>query len=97
MADNVFEFNKNDKQQHFNQIKGIITELNEGDTWCSITLKVGHENERFVNLVAKNSCFSKVTKDHKIGDKVIVMFYLTSRFKNDRYYTTAHVLQVDKY
>ena len=34
MADSVFEFNKNDKQQHFNQIKGIITELNEGDTWC---------------------------------------------------------------
>lgn len=96
MADSILEFNKNEKQQHFNQIKGTLTEINEGEGWSSVTLKVGHENERFVNLVAKNSSFAKITKDHKIGDKVIAMFYLTSRFKNGRYYTTAHILQIDK-
>ena len=44
---------KNDKQLYFNQIKGDIIELNDGEQYCSITLSVGHDNTRNVNLVMK--------------------------------------------
>ena len=42
---------KNDKQLFFNQIRGVIQELNDGEEFCSLTLSVGHENNRNVNLV----------------------------------------------
>lgn len=89
-------FNKNDKQHHFNQIKGIICEINEGEKFCNITLDVGHENVRKVNLVTKKSQFTTVLNGNKIGDKVSARFYITSRKKDDRWYTTANVLVFDK-
>lgn len=90
------DFNKNDKQAYFNQIRGEVTEINNDTDWCSLTLKVGHENCRFVNLVAKKINFDKYVGETKIGDKVCVFFYLTSKFKSGRYYTSAHILQVVK-
>jgi hypothetical protein len=97
------QFNKNEKQYHFNQIKGEITEINlpdenaENNDWCSITLKVGHENSRSVNLCAKRNLIDGVVANGvSVGDKVVVLFYLTSRFKNNRWYSTANILQVDK-
>ena len=95
-------FNKNDRQFHFNKIKGEITEINtpeikDDNAWCSITLKVGHENSRMVNLCCKKNLIDTITaKGISDGDKVIVLFYLTSRFKNNRWYSTANILQVDK-
>ena len=86
--------NKNDRQVYFNQIKGIIEELNEGDSFCSITLKVGHENTRLVNLTIKKPYFDEVCKVRKIGDRVTVRFYISSRNKNNRWYTMANVLDV---
>jgi hypothetical protein len=88
-------FNRNEKQLNFNTIKGILHECNDGDDWCSITLNVGHENPRFINLAIKKPHFDVIKDNHKIGNKVIVMFYLTSRYKNGRWYTTANILQVD--
>lgn len=95
------EFNKNEKQHNFNQIKGVITELNDGDKFCSVTLTVGHENPRPVNLVIKKVVFDSYKEIHRIGDKVLVKFYLSSRSKtsNDekpRWGTMANVLQIDK-
>lgn len=85
---------KNDKQIFFNQIKGIIEELNNGEKFCSITLKIGHENSRHVNLVMKSPQFQSINEKFKLGDKVCVRFYISSRNKHDRWYTTATVLDV---
>jgi len=95
------EFNKNEKQHNFNQIKGVITELNDGDKFCSLTLMVGHENPRPVNLVIKKLVFDSYKELHRVGDKVLVKFYLSSRNKpshdeKPRWGTMANVLQIDK-
>lgn len=87
-------FNKNDKQVFFNRIKGIIHELNDGEKYCSITLSIGHENSRYTNLVCKKSEFDKYSVDYKLGDKVTIQFYLVSRFKAERWYTSATILDV---
>lgn len=95
-------FNKNERQYHFNKIKGEITEINTPETsdlnsWCSITLKVGHENSRLVNLCCKKNLIDTITANGiSVSDKVVAFFYLTSRFKNNRWYSTANILQVDK-
>jgi hypothetical protein len=86
--------NKNDRQVYFNQIKGAIEELNPGEAFCSITLRVGHENTRLVNFTIKKPYFNELSKAKKIGDKVTVRFYLSSKYKNNRWYTMANVLDV---
>jgi hypothetical protein len=88
------DFNRNEKQLFFNQIKGYIHEINVDGDWCSVTLNVGHESVRFVNLSMKKVEYDKVKDNHKIGDKVFIRFYLTSRFKNERWYTVANILQI---
>ena len=93
--DKGFEI-KNDKQVYFNQIKGVICELNDGEKYCSITLEVGHENTRNVNLVLKKHQFDELCKTHKLKDKITLRFFLSSRFKNGRWYTMANVLGVVK-
>jgi hypothetical protein len=87
--------NKNEKQLNFNNIKGIITELNDGDKFCSITLNVGHENVRDANLVMKKTQFEEIKSKFNIGDKVFAKYYLTSHFKNGRWYTMAKTLSVE--
>jgi len=89
-------FNKNDKQVYFNQIKGTIDELNDGEKFCSVTLNVGHENPRQVNVIVKKPQFDKLTQSHKIGDKVTCRFYITSRKKDARWYTMANLLDIFK-
>jgi hypothetical protein len=86
---------KNDKQLFFNQIKGIIEEMNDGEQFCSITLKLGHENSRNVNLIIKKPQFEPILKKYNVGDKVCVRFYISSRKKHDRWYTTATILDVN--
>lgn len=87
-------FNRNDKQHKFASIKGKIIELNNGEKFCSITLEAGHENKRPVNLVVKKINFDKVNSDFKLGDRVVVKFYLTSRVNGGRWVTMANVLEV---
>jgi hypothetical protein len=90
-----YRFNRNDKQSRFNEIKGAITEKNDGEEWCSITINVGHENPRLVNFSIKKPHFDIINEEFLLGNKVVVSFYLTSRFKNGRWYTIANALQVD--
>ncbi len=89
------DFNRNEKQQNFNQIKGVIAELNPGDKFCNITLLVGHEKPREVNLIIKRTEFEKVCGDFKIEDRVAVKFYLSSRHTGTRWNTMANVLSVE--
>ena len=83
-----------DKQLFFNQIKGEITELNSGDKFCNLTLKVGHEKLRYANLVAKKEIFDEIVRKYKIGDIVTVRFFVSSRYKHERWYTMCNVLEV---
>jgi hypothetical protein len=87
---------KNDKQVLFNQVKGLLEEINEGEDFCNITLKVGHENPRMVNFTMKRSQFDEMANNHKLGEKVCCRFYISSRKKYDRWYTTASILDIRK-
>jgi hypothetical protein len=94
------DFNKNDKQKHFAQIKGEITELNDGEKFCSITLKVGHENPREVNMGIKKADFDIYRSAYSIGDKVVVTYYPTSHRKETKggkkyWQTMVNVLNVE--
>jgi hypothetical protein len=86
----------NDKQIHFNQIKGEICEINRGEEFSNLTLTLGHTNPRKVNLSTKTFHFDEIISKHNIGDKVIAQFYVSSNFKNDRWYTTVNILSLVK-
>lgn len=90
--------NKNERQSQFNQLKGVIEELNDAEKFCSITLRVGHENFRAVNFSLRKSDFDKALLSNNLGDKVVIRYYLTSNYnqKNSRWYTTATVLDISK-
>lgn len=92
------DFNKNDKQIYFAQIKGSLFEANVGDRFCNITLAVGHENSRDVNLIMKRSDYDKFITDSSVnmGDRLLCQYYLSSKKKNDRWYTNATVLSIVK-
>lgn len=90
------DFNKNDKQVVFNKVIGVIHEIELGDRFSNLTLIVGHENLRHVNLCMKSELFSIAIKEYKIGDKVIVTYYISSIKKHSRWYTTATLLTIDK-
>ena len=49
-----------------------------------------------VNLVSKTDFFENIIKNYKINDIVTAKFYITSNKKNDRYYTTATLLELQK-
>jgi hypothetical protein len=86
---------KGGKQSVFNELRGVVSELNDGEKFCSITLKVGHENYREVNLGCKKHQFDKFLESVNIGDRVSIRFFLSSR-KKERWYTMANILEVTK-
>ena len=71
---------KTDKQIYFNQVKGIIDELNDSDTFCNITLSVGHDITRKVNLVIKKEMFNQIQEKYQVGNWIGFKFFLSSRF-----------------
>lgn len=85
---------KNDKQVHFNQVKGELIEINLDDDFCNIVLRVGFSNERKVCLSTKTEYFKNIFKNYQIGDKLIAQFYVASNKKSDRWYTTAYLLDL---
>lgn len=89
------EFNKNGKQTFFNQVRGVITELNTSDEFCSVTLNCGHENGKNVNLVTKRPHFDRLASKHKVGDKVLCHFHVASHYKHGRWYTSAILLDIN--
>lgn len=85
---------KNDKQIYYNQIRGEIKEINICDEYSSVTLSVGRENSRKVNLSCRTQYFKEMIKNCSMGDKVVCHFYVASNKKNDRWYTTATLLSL---
>ena len=83
---------KNDKQVFFNQVRGIVQEIIVDDKFTTIALSAGHENPRNIAFVSKNDCFEKFQSVLSLGSKVLIRFYLSSRKKHDRWYTTATIL-----
>ena len=86
---------KNEKQIYYNQVKGVVTEINEEDEYCSITLDVGHENIRKLNLSMKRVQFDTLCKGLFLGKKILAKFYVVSRKKTGRWYTSANILDIE--
>ena len=40
--------------------------------------------------------FDKIEKDLDLGEKIVARFYIVSRKKNDRWYTSANLLDIQK-
>jgi hypothetical protein len=86
----------NEKQVKFNEVKGVLSEINLNDEFCSITIEVGHSNPRQINLSSKKVYFDEIIKDFKIGDNILAMFYVASIKKYNRWYTTAFLLSLNR-
>lgn len=72
-------FNKNERQKNFNSIKGVIAELDFDVRFGFVTLHVGHERQREVTLTMKKTQYEQYKAIYKIGDRVLVKFFLTTR------------------
>lgn len=90
------DFNKSDHQVVFNQIKGSVKELNDTGDFCSITLLVGKNTSRSVNLIIKKELFKNFIDKIGIGDSVCVSFYISSKHKFGKWYTTAIIMGWNK-
>jgi len=90
------DFNRNDKQQFFSSIRGILKETEIGDRFSSITLEVGHERPRLVNMVIKNVLFEKIKNDLVLESKLSIAYYITSRKNENKWSTMANVLTIRK-
>lgn len=85
---------KNEKQVFFNQIKGEIFEINVEEKFSNVVLKLGHENTRHASFVIKTEIFKQYDSKLNVGDKVSIRFYISSRKKHERWYTTATILDL---
>lgn len=85
---------KNDKQVFFNQIKGTIFEINVEEKFSNVVLQLGHENTRYASFVIKTELFKQYDSKLNVGDKVSIRFYISSRKKHERWYTTATILDL---
>ena len=85
---------KNDKQVFFNQIRGEVFEINVDEKFSNVILQLGHENTRHAAFVIKTELFKQYEPRLNVGDKVTIRFYISSRKKHDRWYTTATILDL---
>ena len=91
----VLEFeNRNDKQTKFAEIRGVISELNDNGEYCSVTLMVGHEKLRDVNVVTRAKEMGEIKAKFNLGDMVTCRYYPSSRKKNDKWFTHLILLSV---
>ncbi len=90
----IKDFNRNEKQQFFSGIRGILKEFNQGEKFSNITLEVGHERVRPVNLVIKNANLDAIKEHLILGEKLSVTYYITSRKVENKWTTMANVLSV---
>jgi hypothetical protein len=88
--------NKNDRQFNFNQIRGIIKEISGSEElYPNLTIEVGHENKRLVNFLFKRVDYKRIVDNYALNSLVIIKFYIASRKKNDRWYTSANILAIE--
>ena len=82
------------KQVYFNQVKGVIIEVNNTTKFPSVVITAGHENKRSINISFKPEVIKEVVKNYKLGDYIAVKFFVSSRFKHNRWYTMINALEV---
>jgi hypothetical protein len=82
------------KQVYYNQVKGEIEEINNVENFPSVVLNVGHEIKRSVNLCFKADLMNDFVKKYRVGDKVSIKFFISSRHKHGRWYTMANALEI---
>ena len=82
------------KQIYYNEVKGEIQEIINIDNFPSIVLFVGHENKRPINICFKRELLDSLIAKFKVGDSIVVRFFLSSRFKHGRWYTMANALEI---
>ena len=82
-------------QSNFNQIKGTVYEVLEHDEYPNITLEVGHNSKRYVNFFVKKAYYDSIIDFIKVGNRLIITYFLSSRKKHGRWYTMANVLRID--
>ena len=82
------------KQVYFNQVKGVIIEVNNTTKFPSVVITAGHENKRAINISFKPELIQQVLQNYKLGDFIAVKFFISSRFKHDRWYTMVNALEV---
>jgi len=82
------------KQIYYNQVKGVICEINDTPEFPSIVIVVGHENKRHVNLCFKKELMKSVVDNYQIDDFINIKFFVSSRFKHDRWYTMCNGLEI---
>jgi outer membrane cobalamin receptor len=88
-----------DKQKNYNNVKGEIVEINNKaeNLYWSVTLSLGHDKLRKLNLCNKAERVEQILDSiqAKVGDRVTALFFVSSAFKNDKYYTTANLLGLE--
>jgi len=91
----VTDFNKNERQMSFNELKGVIHQIVDDEHYPHIILEIGHEKKRFVDIrVEKNKFNQIVEQGYSVGQSVCIMFYINSKEKDGRWYTTANLIGI---
>ena len=89
-----------DKQKNYNNVRGDIIEINNNpqNPYWSVTLSLGHNKMRKLNLSNKAEIVKQIldSTQTKIGDRVTALFFVSSSFKNEKYYTSANLLGLQK-
>lgn len=88
--------NRNEKQTRFAEIRGAVSEFNQNGEYCSLTLLVGHEKLRNVNIVTRIKEFTAIREKFNLGDMIVCRYYPSSVKKKDKWFTHLILLSVDR-
>tara|TARA_R100000908_G_C3737508_1_gene134918 strand:- start:773 stop:1066 length:294 start_codon:yes stop_codon:yes gene_type:complete len=83
------------KQVYYNRIKGCIEQINNVTDFPSVTILVGHKKPRHVNILCKPDKIQEIEKNYKTGDEITIMFFVSSRFKHNHWYTNVNCLSIE--
>ncbi len=83
------------KQVYYNRIKGFIEQINDVTDFPSVTITVGHKKLRHINVLCKPDKIKEISNGYKLGDEITIMFFVSSRFKHNRWYTNVNCLSVE--
>ena len=83
------------KQVYYNRIKGNIAEINDSKDFSSVTISVGHSSKRNVNVLCRQDKIDIIKNEYKIGEEICISFFVSSRFKHNRWYTNVNCLKIE--
>ena len=82
------------KQVYYNRVKGSISHINDTENFPSVTITVGHSKTRHINILLKKDKLKEITDSYDVGDDIGIAFFVSSRFKHDRWYTNVNCLEI---